>query len=499
MKILLTGGTGVIGMSTVAELHRAGHEVRVLTRHAERDRIWWPSGVDAWTGDISDADSIDGAATDCDAVIHVAGIAEEDPPEATFQAVNIDGTRYVTMEAERAGVRKLVYVSSLGAERGSSAYHRSKSVAEEVVHAFSRDWLILRPGAVYGPGDEHLSVLLRMVQSLPVVPTIGDGEQKFQPIWHEDFARVLRTAVERDDVRCERLDVAGTELTSQNDLIARMRRVTGRDTMAAPIPSFVVDLSVKALGVIGVEAPVSDAQLEMLTEGNVIPSGCPNALTDVFGLEATPLEEGLRRLVTVQPPQLPSEGVGSLTMKRYWVDISGAKFTAEGLFDQIRRRLPELMAEGLGVHPTEPGRMGVEEGETLTVELPVRGQCQVRVGEVTERSLTLLTVSGHPIAGAVRLGVEPHGGAGAMRFEVHVFDRAGSFLDQVLMQVGGEVLQRASWVELVSNVAKVAGGHASDVGTDTTELTGADAKRVEAWATALAAQLSRNSTSGVRS
>jgi uncharacterized protein YbjT (DUF2867 family) len=497
MKILLTGGTGVVGASAVSQLHQAGHEVRVLTRHAERDRIWWPAGVDAWTGDVSDAESIHGSANECDAIIHIAGIIEEHPPAVTFQSVNIEGTRFVTMEAERAGVRKLIYVSSLGADRGNSAYHRSKSVAEEVVHGFSRDWLILRPGAVYGPGDDHISVLLRMVQTLPVVPTVGGGDQQFQPIWHEDFARVLVAAVEGNDIKCQRLDVAGSELTSQNDLIERLRKITGRDAVAAPIPDFVADWGLRALSVLGIDAPLSEAQLDMLVEGNVIQRGCPNALIDVFGLTATPLAEGLRRLVAAQPAQLPSEGVGALTMKRYWIDIVNGRYDAAGLFQQVRLRLPQLMPESWAVRPTQHMGASVEEGETFAIELPLRGQCQVRVGEVTTRSMTLLTVSGHPIAGAVRLGVEPHGGG--LRFEIHVFDRAGSFVDELLMRAGGEWLQRESWVQLARNVAKMAGGKASDVGTDTTELTGPDAKRVEAWATALAAQLSRNSTSGVRS
>ncbi|HEY4305326.1 MAG TPA: NAD-dependent epimerase/dehydratase family protein [Gemmatimonadaceae bacterium] len=497
MKILLTGGTGVIGASAVRELHRAGHAVRVLTRHAERDRDWWPEGVEPWTGDVSDEQSIRGSAKGCDVVIHIAGIVQEDPPKVTFQSVNIEGTRFVTLEAERNGVRKLIYVSSLGAERGKSGYHRSKSVAEEVVHTFSRDWLILRPGAVYGPGDEHISVLLRMVQTLPIVPTIGDGDQKFQPIWHEDFARVLRAAVERDDVSCQRLDIAGEELTSQNDMIARLRKVTGREAVAAPIPDIIADWGVRALNAVGIDAPVSEAQLEMLVEGNVIPARCPNGLTEVFGLTPTSLDDGLRQLIAVQPEQLPSDGVGPLTMKRYWIDITNSPYDADGLFDVIRLRLPELMAEPLAVRSAERTAAPVEEGQTFVVDLPVRGQCQVRIGEVASRSLTLLTVSGHPIAGAVRLSVEPH--EAGLRFEIHVFDRAGSFFDQLLMRAGGELLQRATWLELADNVAKVAGGMASGVQTDSTELTGSDAERVEAWATALAAQLSRNSTSGVRS
>lgn len=500
MKILVTGGTGVIGGSAVRELHGAGHEVRVLARHAERDRTWWPDRVDAWNGDVANEKSIRGAGEGCDVAIHIAGIIEEEPPSSTFQSVNIEGTRYVALEAERAGIRKLIYVSSLGAQRGRSAYHRSKLVAEEVVEAFSRDWLVLRPGAVYGPGDEHLSVLLRMVQTLPVVPTIGGGDQQFQPIWHEDFARALRVSAERDDMRGRRLDVAGTEATSQNDVIARLRRITGRDAVAAaPIPDFVAQWGVRALDAVGVKLPLSEAQLEMLVEGNVIPSGCPNGLTDVLGLEATPLDEGLRKLVEVQPTQLPSEGVGTLTMKRYWVDIARSRYDAEALLEQIRLRLPELMPEPLAMRPASRAA-SVDAGDTLVIDLPMRGQCQVRIAEVSNRSITLLTVAGHPLAGAVRLAVEPKSeSANLLCFEIQVFDRAGSVVDQMLMRLGGEWLQRASWVELADNVAKLSGGSSSGVETDSTTLEGADARRVETWAAALAAQLSRNSASGGRS
>lgn len=499
MKILVTGGTGVIGTSTVGELHRAGHDVRVLTRHADRDRKWWPEGVEAWTGDVAAEKSIRGAGDDCDVAIHIAGIIEEEPPETTFQSVNIQGTRYVALEAERAGIKKLIYVSSLGAERGHSEYHKSKLVAEEVVRAYSRDWLVLRPGAVYGPGDEHLSVLLRMVQTLPVVPTIGGGDQKFQPIWHEDFARALRSSVERDDITRRRLDIAGTELTSQNDVITRLRRITGREAVVAPIPDLIVEWGARALGAIGVDIPLSEAQLEMLVEGNVIPPGCPNGLTDILGLEATPLDEGLRKLVDVQPAQLPSEGVGALTMKRYWTDIEASKLTAGELLEQLRQRLPELMPEPLAMRSAQRAT-AVNEGDTLVIDLPVRGQCQVRIGEISDEAITLLTVAGHPIAGAVRLSVQsPTSASPAVRFEVQVFDRAGSRVDELLMRLGGEQLQRASWVELVENVAKVSGGKATPVEHDSTALEGADAKRVEAWATALAAQISRKSASGARS
>src|SRR6185436_17517102 len=130
MRILVTGGSGVVGVGTVTELVRRGHDVRLLARHARDDVRQWSTGVTPLVGDISEPTSIAGAADGCDAVLHVAGIVEESPPDVTFHRVNVDGTRNILAEAQRAGVRRFVYVSSLGAAEGKSDYHRSKREAE---------------------------------------------------------------------------------------------------------------------------------------------------------------------------------------------------------------------------------------------------------------------------------------------------------------------------------------------------------------------------------
>lgn len=496
MRVLVTGGTGVVGESTVRALHARGHRVRVLSRHAGRDERWWPAGVEGWAGDVSDEESIRGSANDCDVVLHLAGVVAESPPNRTFQKINIDGTRYVVLEAERAGARKVIYVSSLGAERGASDYQRSKLVGEDVVRAFTRDWLVLRPGAVFGPGDEHGSVLLQMVRALPAVPTIGDGNQPFQPIWHEDVAEALVAAVERDDLRCRTLDIAGTEVTSQNDLLRRFREITGRPAVPVPLPQLVATWGLRALGAVGVDVPFNEGQLMMLQEGNVIPPGTPNGLTEVFGLAPTPLEEMVRRLACEQPEQLPSQGVGALTRKRFWVDIRNGSRDADGLFEYVRGHLAALLRPMAVVKGGIDARRPVEEGDTVTLEIPVRGEIQVRVAEVMDRRLTLLTVAGHPIAGAVRFLVEPHDAA--VRFEIQVYDRAATVVDQIMMRTVGEWLQRSAWLSTLQQVARAAGGSASEVQSSVDELDDRELELVDEWASTLSAQLSRNATSSGR-
>jgi len=316
-------------------------------------------------------------------------------------------------------------------------------------------------------------------------------------VWHEDLAEALAVAVERNDIRCTSLEIAGPDLTSQNDLTDRMRKLTNRSAPQAPLPEMFASWGLKALDAIGVSIPFNEEQLRMLREGNFIESGKPNALTEMFGVTPTRLDDGLRRLVNEQPEQLPSEGVGALMRKRFWVDTRGGRYDADGLFAYVREHLPELMSSSIIQAKAEPlASTRIEEGETLTLEIPFRGHIQVRVGEVADRRITLLTVAGHPIAGAVRFLVEPV--QDAVRFEVEVYDRPASVFDQIMLRTIGERLQRAAWVTLAQNVARAAGDESAEVQTSQEELSDAELRVVNEWTSTLSAQLSRNATSSGR-
>ena len=132
LSVLVTGGTGVVGEAAVTELVERGHKVRLLSRNASSDVKQWDSSVEAWPASVSEPERIAGSADGIDVVLHIAGIVAESPPEITFTSVNVEGTRNVIREAERARVGRLIYVSSLGADRGDSPYHRSKRAAEQV-------------------------------------------------------------------------------------------------------------------------------------------------------------------------------------------------------------------------------------------------------------------------------------------------------------------------------------------------------------------------------
>ena len=481
MRVLVTGGSGVVGSSTITALLQRGHAVTLLSRHADRDARGWPHGVTAAVGDVSDPATLAGCADGCTAVVHMAAIVEEQRPHTTFTRVNVEGTRNVVAEAERAGVSRFVYVSSLGANRGESPYHRSKKAAEEIARTFGGDVVVLRPGAVYGPGDGHLSVMLKLVRTLPVVPMVGDGSQQFQPAWHEDIAEAIALSVERDDVIGRTLELAGAELTTQRELFDLMRTLTNRSPLVAPVPEVLASIGVKAAALLGIDAGVNDSQLQMLVEGSVIPADVSNALTEVFGVEPTPLRTGITKLLDVQPEHPLSEGIGAMRRKRYWADIRGAEMGPDELFALVRARFGQLMPSV--VEPAaEPGTSSViEEGATLTLALPLRGHVQVRVDELELplRRFTLVTVDGHPLAGAVRFQVEEHGET--LRFAVEVHDRPATLADFVAMQTFGDAVQAGTWTQLVENVVRESRGRA-EVEHTSEELAPSEARAVEQWA-----------------
>lgn len=493
MKILVTGGTGVVGAATVGELVRLGHSVRLLSRNALEDVALWDGDVEPWPASVGDPDDLRGAADGCDVVVHAAGIVSEEPPEVTFDGVNVEGTRNVIREAERAGTSRLIYLSSLGADRGESPYHKSKLAGEKLVRDFRGGWMIIRPGNVYGPGDEVVSLLLKMVRTLPVIPVIDGGDDRFQPIWVDDVARVMAAAVERTDLHGRILEVAGEEETSTNDLLDRFSVLTNRSPARIALPGFLVQAGAAVAGIVGMKLPVNESQLTMLREGNVVRTPGGNALTGVFRMEPTTLEDGLKKLADAQPEQLPDEGVGSLKRKRIWADISGSRLSPEELFETFRRDFNEA-TPGIVDAEVEPGtRCDLVQGETITMSLPLRGNVQVRVQEVTPVKATLVTLVGHPLAGAVRFLAEQRGDK--VRFEVQVFDRPSSISDWLAMKTVGEAAQARTWESVVQHMIDESGGTAPAGFEDYEEtLDEHQTDLIEDWLRDLVMERKRNSS-----
>jgi uncharacterized protein YbjT (DUF2867 family) len=160
LTLAITGGTGFVGARLLDLATAAGHPVRALTRRPQSDRagVTWIEG--ALDGPDSLAALVDGA----DAMIHVAGVINA-PTAAGFEAGNVIGTGAILAAAERAGTRRLVHVSSLAArEPRLSLYGASKARSELLVAASPLSSAIVRPPAIYGPGDRELLEMFKMAK-----------------------------------------------------------------------------------------------------------------------------------------------------------------------------------------------------------------------------------------------------------------------------------------------------------------------------------------------
>lgn len=479
MKVLVTGGTGVVGRATVTELLRRGHEVRLLSRGAEEDVGSWDGAVEPFAGDVGYPARIAGVAAGCAAVVHIVGIVEESPPELTFERINIGGTRTLVKEAERAGVRRFVFVSSLGADRGASAYHRSKLGGERIVSGFDGNWTIARLAPVVGPRDDTVSVLLRMLRSLPVVPVIGSGDQRFQPIWHGDAGSVLAECVEREDLSDVVLRLAGPDIISVREVLDIFEDLTDRTPLRVPFPAFLARIGSSLADAVGLETFVSPATVQMLLEGSYLRDGEANDTIARFGRSPEPIRKRLIELADALPEQTPAEGVGKLHRRRFTIDIQHARHRATELLTLFRVKFAQLVPFEAAAEPGGPEWL--EDGATLTLDLPVRGHVQIRVQRIDERSITLATVAGHPLAGVVRFGFDDLDGD-VVRFTIDVVERPASRFDQISMALVGRLAQRRAWIQTAGNVAREAGGEAPQgVVEKSWHLDDTDAGSLESW------------------
>lgn len=184
MKLAITGATGFVGGRLLELALAGGHEIRALTRRQQPDR----EGVQWIHGALDQPDSLDRLAEGADAVIHVAGVINA-PDAAGFEAGNVMGTAAVIAAAERSGVKRFVHVSSLAArEPKLSIYGATKAGSEALVAASSIPSAIVRPPAVYGPGDRETLELFRMARyGLVMLPPEG----RLSLIHVEDLVRLL--------------------------------------------------------------------------------------------------------------------------------------------------------------------------------------------------------------------------------------------------------------------------------------------------------------------
>lgn len=262
MIVLVTGASGFIGRHLVAALAKAGHVVIEARRHASEGA----NQVDAdFTRDLDPSDWTPKLAG-VDAVINAVGILREHG-EQTFERVHTKAPQALFAACTAAGVRRVVQISALGADRGPTGYFRSKHAADEFLAALPLQWTIVQPSLVYGAGGTSAR-LFDLLASLPVTPLAGGGAQRVQPIHIDDLVEAIVHVFGRNDAERRRIALVGPRELSLREFLAQLRAALGQS--AAPtisIPSWLMRLAAR-VGELNPRSLLDRETLSMLQMGN---------------------------------------------------------------------------------------------------------------------------------------------------------------------------------------------------------------------------------------
>lgn len=292
--ILVAGGTGFVGGHLIRRFRRDGIPVRAIARDPDRAQTLRDLGVEVVKGDVSDKASLEKASTGVERVVHLVGIIQE-APGVTFRGIHVEGTRNLLEASKKAGVRHFFYQSALGTRPGAkSEYHKTKWEAEELVRASAIPYTILRPSLIYGPGDKFTIRLSEMLKLSPVLPVIGSGKSKIQPIYIDDVVSCIQKIVTSDAFLNEIYEIGGPEQLTYEELTTQIAEAMGIKRPMVHVPLFFMKPVAKVLETMLPNPPVTTQQLIMLQEDNVCNI---KDIREVFGIDPVVFKEGLKRFL----------------------------------------------------------------------------------------------------------------------------------------------------------------------------------------------------------
>jgi NADH dehydrogenase len=261
--------------------------------------------VQAFAGDSL---SLAKAFTRADVVVHAIQFPNhpvEDPSRGrTYLEVDGKGTEVAVRAAKAVGVRRFVYLSGAGAgQNRQEPWFRAKDQAEAAIRASGLESVILRPSWIYGPGDRSMSRFVSFCRYLPLVPVIGDGRTKVDPIYVGDVARCVADAVRREDAKDKVFELGGPEKKSMDEIIRTLQgvlrgsrpfplgaleRVFGQPLLHHPVR--LMKLLVLPMALLP-EPILSPGAIDFITQEVALD---PKPAMDYFGFPFKTLAEGLR-------------------------------------------------------------------------------------------------------------------------------------------------------------------------------------------------------------
>ena len=288
--VTLFGGSGFIGRYAARTLVKAGYRVRVAVRrpHLAGDvrLAGAPGWVDIVQANVRHKGSVEAAIQDADAVVNLVGLLYEKGPQS-FEAAQRDGAINIAEACAKAGIKRFVHLSAIGADAAAKAdYAETKGEAENAIRKILPEATILRPSVVFGPEDDFFNRFASLASHplstiAPFLPAIGGGATKVQPVYAGDVAEAIANVVKTETASGKTYELGGPSVYSFSEIYDFIGETIDRKRYALPLPFFVakpMGLAFGTLfryvwplssGILGAP-PITGNQVELLRNDNVV-------------------------------------------------------------------------------------------------------------------------------------------------------------------------------------------------------------------------------------
>ena len=295
--VTVFGGTGFLGRRIVRHLREHELSVRIASRHPNRSRELFGSDdphIQSVGADIHGRQAVAEAVAGAYGVVNAVSLYVERSGE-TFHSVHVEAARRVAVEAQRAGVERLVHLSGIGADPASaSLYIRKRGEGELAVRAAFADVLVIRPAVMFGPDDAFLTTILALLRRLPIYPTFGRGLTRLQPADVEDVAEAAARGMLRTDMRALTFECGGPRVYSYEQLLRAVAHEAGITPVLMPFPFAGWHILTRIAEMLP-NAPLTRNQVELMQIDTVASPDMPGFRE--LGISPRSLEDALRQML----------------------------------------------------------------------------------------------------------------------------------------------------------------------------------------------------------
>ena len=285
--LLITGATGYIGRHLVARLVAQGERPRCLVRDTQRAASILPADkVELVLGNTTQLASLEAAMHSVDTVVHAAFITADRKQSASnhYQDTNVQGTANVIKAAQGASVKRIIEMSGLGTKPDKpGSYMQGRYLAEKLLKESGLDWTIIQPSVLFGKDAPFIKGLSDLIRSAPVVPLIGGGNVKFQPIYVEDVVTVVIKVLE-DPARTmgKTYTIGGPQYYSFTQIIDALLHALHKTRLKVYAPTPLVGIGAAVMEAVLPKPPLTRAAMTLFSFDNTTDL---NSVERDFGFE----------------------------------------------------------------------------------------------------------------------------------------------------------------------------------------------------------------------